>query len=220
MKITIISAISLLTISIGQAQAATLIPPLDFNSIDRGEVIVGPLGPTVSDDFTTSASEDIGDLNSSVFDNSATGLFTYTHQVTPGVDDINSFAVSFPATGFNGIAGYDFTQSNIAGGNGDGTDFEIDFNTDGTITWNISDSADLFFDTGETITFFWQSTLRPVGPFGTYSLNDSLSEGTAIGPTPNAPAPEPVFEPSSLGLFALLGLFMMKNGIKSKNTFR
>lgn len=218
MKFSIISAISLLTIGISQAQAATIIPPLDFNSIDLGEVIIGPLGPIVADDFTTSASEDIGDLNSSVFDNSATGLFTYTHQVTPGVDDISSFAVSFPATGFNGIAGYDFAQADTAGGIGNGTDFEIEFNTDETITWNIADSADSFFDTGATITFFWQSTLGPVGPFGTYSLNDSFSEGLAIGPTPNPPTPEPVSEPSSLGLLTLLGLFMIKSIIQPKNT--
>ena len=236
MKIGIISIISLLTIGVGQVRAGTisinvkditltnsnLITPQDFSSIDLGEVIVGPLGSVVSDDFTTVSSQDIGDLNSSVFANSATGLFTYTHQVTPGVDNIDSFGVSFPATGFNGIAGYDFSQSNSAGGNGEEADFEIvsKSNTDKTITWNIPDGAESFFDAGETITFFWQSTLRPVGPFGTYSLDNGSSLGNAIGPTPNVPVPEPVTEPHSLGLLTFLGFLVITNSLKSKNYCR
>lgn len=243
MKIGIISIIGLFTIGVGEVQAgtisissssvitttknitilpSTLVTPQDFSSIDLGEVIVGPLGSVVSDDFTTVSSQDIGDLNSSVFANSATGLFTYTHQVTPGVDNINSFAVNFPATGFNGIAGYNFSESNSAGGNGEETDFEIvsNDNTDETITWNIPDGTESFFDAGETITFFWQSTLRPVGPFGTYSLDSGSSLGNAIGPTPNAPVPEPVNEPRSLGLLTCLGFLVITNSIKAKNTCR
>lgn len=233
MKISIISIIGLLTIGVGRASAGTIVidsgpiiitnastsvNPQDLSSIDLGEVIIGPLGSVVSDDFTTNSSEDIGDLNSSVFDNSATGLFTYTHQVIPGVNDIDSFAVSFPASGFNGVAGYDFSQASAAGGNGDETDFDISFNgiTNETITWNITSSGDSFFDTGETITFFWQSTLRPVGPFGTYNLDNNSSSGNALGPSPNAPNPEPIPEPSSWGLLSLFSLFCIGSNIIQK----
>ena len=233
MKIGIISIIGLLIISVGRASAGTIVlesepliilntstsvNPQDLSSIDRGEVIVGPLGSVVSDDFTTSSNQDIGDLNSSVFDNSATGLFTYTHQVIPGVNDIDSFAVSFPASGFNGVAGYDFSQTGAAGGNGDETDFDISFNgiTNETITWNITGGGDSFFDAGETITFFWQSTLRPVGPFGTYNLDNNSSSGNAIGPSPNAPNPEPIPEPSSWGLLSFFSLFCLGSKLKSK----
>lgn len=236
MKIGIISIVGLLTIGVGQVRAGTisinvkditltnsiLITPQDIDSIDLGEVIVGPLGSVVSDDFTTVSSQDIGDLNSSVFANSATGLFTYTHQVTPGIDDIDSFAVSFVDSGFNGVAGYDFSEANIAGGNGDGTDFNNSFvdGTDETINWIIPNGTDSFFDAGETITFFWQSNLRPVGPFGTYNLSSGSSLGNAIGPTPNAPVPEPVTEPRSLGLLTFLSFLVITNSIKAKNTCR
>ena len=236
MKIGVISLIGLFTLGVGQVNAgtisintgniiitsATLVSPQDFNSIALGEVIVGPLGSVVSDNFTTSDAQALGDLDSSVFANSATGLFTYTHQVTPGVNNFASFTVDFPASGFNGVAGYDFSQSNNAGGSGDSTDFEIVFNDNNqeTITWRIPSGTESFFEAGETITFFWQSTLRPVGPFGNYSLENNLSEGIAIGPTPNALILEPIPEPSSLGFLTLLGLFLLRSSIKSKTTYR
>ena len=114
------------------------------------------MGSVVSDNFTTDSNQDIGDLNSSVFANSATGLFTYTHAVTPGVDDIDSLSVSFVDSGFNGIAGYDFSQANLAGGNGDGTDLItlLSVVRRKQLVGIFLNGADSFFDAGETITFF------------------------------------------------------------------
>ena len=54
-----------------------------------------------------------------------------------------------------GIAGYSFSESGTAGGNGNETDFNIVFNddTDQSLVWSVADNSNLFFDGGETITF-------------------------------------------------------------------
>ncbi|MDJ0532085.1 MAG: hypothetical protein QNJ70_06245 [Xenococcaceae cyanobacterium MO_207.B15] len=213
-------ALSMLTLEVHRTHAAVLIAPTDLDALELGPAIIGPLGPEVPGTFVTNDAVEIGNLRSSVFcpigteqadcPSDSVETYIYRHIVTPSLNDITSFTAGFPVAGFTGVAGYSFSESGLAGGNGSDTDFNIVFNddTDETLVWGLSNDSDLFFDSGETITFFWQSIIPPAGPIGSYSLSNS-EDGTAIGPAPVAPtAPAPVPEPSTLVFLALSVFFL------------
>ncbi len=206
-------AFSWLTLETAPIHAAVLIPATDLDTLSLGPAIIGPLGPEVPGTFTTETTTEIGNIRSSVFcpvgteqadcPSDSIPTYIYRHIVTSSVDDISSFTAAFPVSGFTGVAGYSFGESGTVGGNGNETDFNIVFNedTDQSLVWNLADNSNLFFDSGETITFFWQSTIPPAGPIGSYNLSNS-EVGTARGPAPAPPA-TPVPEPSSLVILAL-----------------
>ena len=210
---------------------ATPIIAVDFDSLNLGPMIVGPVGPEVEVSLLNSDGDSLGDLRSSVScpagftsclppANDAGTIYTYAHTVIPGVDnpndapfpnpptvlpfnDVLGFSLGFEAVGFNGIAGFSFGDASTADIN-----FDIDISVDGELTW-VTDSDG--WDTSEEITFFWQTTQAPSGPAGIFSINNSLDSASGRGPLPT-PLALPVSEPYGLGLllFGLAGIQLRK----------
>lgn len=207
----------------------------NLDDLDLGATIVGPVGPEVETTLLNGAGQGIGDLISSVScptgfmtclppSNPAGTLYTYVHQVIPGVDlpndapfpnppdvipfdNVGSFSLGFTAYGFNGVAGVSFSQANAAN-----VSFDIDLSDTGLLTWN-SNSDD--WDSGEVMTFFWQTTQAPSGPGGQYLISDNATSGSGAGPLP---IPIMVAEPSVIYL-SLIGLILVyvtrkRNGFK------
>lgn len=227
-----VATIGLLGIVTGQTHAATL-TPTDLGSLSLGATIVGPVGPEVETTFVNSDGEGIGDLISSVScpagfescippENSARTLYTYVHQVTPGVDFPNdppfpapevvvpvkggeAFQLNFPATGFNGIAGYSFTEA--AAALGDESSLTLEITEDGRLVWRAPTEAS--WGTGEPITFFWQTTQNPSGPGGIYGFSGDDQSGTANGPLPTPVATEEVPEPGAITPLTILGTALL-----------
>lgn len=214
----------------GGAQAVP-VPAVDFDGLSLGATIVGPVGPTVDTTFVDAGSGNgIGDLVSGVIcpagispcappTNPAGTIYTYFHQVTPGIDTPNDapfpapgtivpldgvtgFSLGFAAAGFNGIAGFSFGEAAAAVTQID--DLVIDLSVSGELSWTLPTVAG--WDTGETITLFWQTTQPPSGPGGQYNLANPSLAGAANGPLP-VPVPTiEVSEPGSLALLLLVGL--------------
>ncbi len=194
--------------SLGLPAAAVSVTSIDLDGLNLGATIVGPVGPTVDTTLTNTSGEGVGDLISSVScpsgftvcappNNPAGTIYTYRHQVTPGVDfpndapfpspstilpltDVGTFRLNFSAEGFNGVAGYSF--SDAANALNDGVEITTTQNNDGSIAWDLSDGSG--WDTNESITFFWQTTQPPSGPGGSYGIANASQIGTAQGPLP------------------------------------
>ncbi len=220
----------------GWAQAEDIIP-IDLATIQLGAKIVGPVGPEVEVTFINEADSDegVGDLTSSVScpdeftecippNNTAGTIYTYVHTAIPGVDlpndppfpsplqtvpfdNVTQFDLGFEAAGFKGVAGYSFDEAALALG---ATDLiTIEHRDDGSLVWTI-DSDD--WDTGESITFFWQTTQPPSGPGGVYSISDRLVTGTGAGPLPTQVViPEPA-SAAVIGCLALGALICQRRG--------
>lgn len=217
---------------------ATPITSVDFYSLNLGAMISGPVGPEVEVSLLNPDGNSLGDLRSSVScpegfatcipaDNDAGTIYTYVHTIIPGVDnpndapflnpatilpfdDVAGFSLGFEAIGFNGIAGFGFSDASTAG-----ISFDIDLNIDNELVWSTDSDG---WDTGEEITFFWQTTQAPSGPTGVYNVSNNLDSASGIGPLPT-PLAVSVSEPFGLGLF-LMGLFAIKSrkftSLKSK----
>lgn len=209
--------------------SAVPVTATDFGSLSLGAQIVGPVGPEVETtiSFLDGGGSVVGiaDLISSVScddrfaDCSAAGVagfndvvYTYRHQVIPGVDlpndppfgdpdsvvpfdGVTEFRLQFEAFGFLGVAGFDFAQATAAIGS---TNIGIDFAADGSIVWTLPSGSG--WDTGEPLTFFWQTTQRPSGPGGVYGASNGALTGTGRGPLPS-----PIPEPSTVVLIVLGG---------------
>ena len=149
----------------------------------------------------------IGDISSNVFFDGS--QYTYVHTVTSHVSlESNSyFATAFSvAKGFNGIAGWSFSDASSAGGTGTDTDFSLN-EDQGHLTWSLRftdgpDGPDLrsSWDPFEPIDFFFVSA-QPPGARA-YFLSPGFGPGEAqtLGPIP---------EPGSLVLLGsgLAGLY-------------
>ncbi|NEP53852.1 MAG: exosortase, PEP-CTERM interaction domain protein [Moorea sp. SIO3C2] len=236
-------AISVFELSAQEVSAAS-ITPINLDDLTLGATITGPVGPTVDASLINGDGNSLGDLTSSVScpvgfltcvppQNPAGTIYTYIHKVTPGVDfpndppfpqpdgllafdDVNQFGLEFKAEGFTGVAGYSFGEAKQAlGASGE---FSIKLEEDGSLVWSVVGGSDWSTnsDTPETISFFWQTTQPPIGPFGTFTAKNDTQSGTGNGPLPLAvPVPEPM---SSQGLLALgfLGLgLVVKRAIGS-----
>ena len=214
-----------------------LISPTDLNAYPLGENIIGPVGSTVDASFVNSLGESLGDIRGGVAcpegfvtcvpaDNPAGTIYTYVYEIAPGVDAFPNdtpfpqpplasppfdkttvFQLDF-SPGSNGIAGFDFTQAdNSLGAN---ANFQIEL-LDDTLTWTVS-GGDSDWNTGEVITFFWQTTQPPAGPGKVYEISNGNDTGGAIGPNPAAvPAPGP------LPLLALASLAWIRHRRKASN---
>ncbi len=226
-------AMGLVSLAAHQAQAAIL-TPTDLDSLPLGEKIVGPVGSEVETTFVNAEGKGLGDLISSVScpagfesclppQNPAGTLYTYIHQVTPGVDFPNdppfpapdvvqpvqqaeAFRLNFPATGFNGVAGYSFDEASAA--LAEGSSLSITQADDGSLVWSVP--TDAGWTQGETISFFWQTTQNPSGPGGVYAFASDGQSGTANGPvpTPLSEASE-VPEPGAAVPLAVLGAALL-----------
>ncbi len=225
--------------------SVTYAAPIDatnLSTLSLGAKITGPVGPDVETTltFTDSGGSVVGiaDLSSSVScdvrfasDCSAIAVagfsdvvYTYQHQIIPGVDHPNDrpfpmpdsvvpfngvteFRLQFPAHGFLGVAGFDFDQVNTAIG---GTSIRIEQLGDESLVWTLPDRSG--WDAGESITFFWQTTQRPSGPGGVYAATNQTLSGVGNGPIPRPVAiPEP-----TMGLLVLAGLFALGGRRRNK----
>lgn len=240
MKILLLPAtiLGLVGITTQQAQAASF-ASTDLDSLSLGATIVGPVGPEVETTFVNADGEGIGDLTSSVScpagfsacvppENPASTIYTYIHQVTPGVDlpndppfpapgvvlpinDAEVFRLTFPAEGFNGVAGFSFSEA--AAALAPESELTVEEASDGSLVWKTSDAAG--WGTGETISFFWQTTQNPSGPGGIYSLAGDGQTSTANGPLPTPVVVEveqpgvEVPEPGAIAPLALLGTALL-----------
>lgn len=216
---------------------AAPITATDLSTLPLGAKIVGPVGPEVETtiSFTDPSGNVIGiaDLISSVScdarfttDCSATAVaafsdvvYTYQHQVIPGMDlpndppfpapdsviqfdGVTEFRLQFPAHGFLGVAGFDFGQTNAAINR---VDISIAQLSNGSLVWTLPNGSN--WDTGERITFFWQTTQRPSGPGGAYAASNQTLDGVG-----NGPIPEPVsISAPATGLLLLTGLFSFRS---------
>jgi len=183
-----------------------IITPTDFASLRLGGTIQGPLGPEVEASLVVDDTA-LGDIASRVQcpdgvdpcnpDAAEDGIiYTYIHEVRPGFDGPNdppfpmpeevhpvesasSFALTFPAHGFTGVAGYSVYDAEDVLADGFNASISC---VDGRITWSFPEESG--WSTGETITFFWQSTQPPSGPDGEYRFVADELEATGPGPMP------------------------------------
>lgn len=235
----------ILGLAAGSADALN-IAPTNLDSLNVGAKIVGPVGPTVDTTLVNTDGDGLGDLTSSVScpagftaclppTNPANTIYTYIHEVTPGVDFLNDapfpspattlpfngvreFSLTFAAEGFTGVAGYSFSQATAALGAGNG--FTIQQLADRSLNWRVN--QDTGWDTGETVSFFWQTTQAPSGPGGIYSIANPLDSGLANGPLPRPlPAvtnPDDVAIPE--GPVSLLSTVLALGGLLTFSKFR
>ena len=209
LRVAIAFALGLTSISTAQAQTPS-IEPTNLDTLRLGSKIEGPVGPEVETSFINTAGNSVGDLSSSVSCPTAISdgcipaetplgtLYTYVYEVTPGVDlpndapfpqpdgldpfeRIESFQLNFPAVGFNGVAGYSFSEAKQAT---EAKTLIIESNLDGSLVWRLPAEAD--WKARETISFFWQTTEPPIGPNGSYGLAGDGRLSGAVGPLPAA----------------------------------
>ena len=178
----------------------------DFGEMELGARIEGPVGPEVEASIVVGG-RSIGDIVSYVAcpdeydecdpeDLPEGTVFTYVHTITPGVDKPNDppfnrpvgldeveaatvFSTVRQANGFNGSIGYDREQALAALGEGGQIQVSDD---NGTLQWRVVGGDG--WQTGEPITFFWQSTLPPDGAAEAYSLRADEKIAMASGPFP------------------------------------
>ena len=156
---------------------ATPVTPTDWDGVTGLTLLMGP----TTANFLDGSDNDIGDIKNEVWvPCSAGNLYYYVHEVTPGVDNVSEIATGFPVIGFTGTAGYSFTQAIAAGGG-----FSIELDPDNSLDWDWSINSSGYWDSGESITLFFVSTVEP--GMGTYNLQN-MSQGTAES---YAPVPEP-----------------------------
>ncbi len=195
---TVTAALAVAMMAGSSTALAATVTPADLDVSTYGTLIEGP----TTDDFLDSSQTDIGDIRNWVYEDTsgASTLYTYVHQVTAGVNNISEFNTGFNVKGFNGVAGWDYTEASTAGGDGDADDFLITLDPDGTLDWNREAGSAAWWDSGEAITFFFQSNRPP--RLGTYNLiNSSVGTATSFAPVPLPPAGL-----MGLGLLGGLGL--------------
>ena len=140
----------------------------------------------------------IGDISSNVFVDGSRSPSVHTVTSHVILQSNSYFATAFSvAKGFNGIAGWSFSEARSAGGTGTNTDFFLN-EDQGWLTWSMrfTDGPDRRsgWDSFEPIAFFFVS-VQPPGARAYDLLSPDFGIGTAqtLGPIP---------EPGS---FVLLG---------------
>ena len=117
-------------------------------------------------------------------------VYTYVHRVTPaeGVKGATLFRTGRAAAGFANVIGFDKAEAaDVLGEDG-----RIDVASDnGSLVWRVIGGDG--WAAGETLTFYWQSTLAPEGPREAFQFE---ADGTsAQGPGPFPPRETPVEGP-------------------------
>ena len=195
----------------GEAAAlADAIEPGDFADLTLGAKIEGPQGPEVTG-MMANAKGGWADIRSYVTcparmetcdpKTAPEGtIFTYVHVVIPGTDNdadtgdregpdnnhvesAESFAMTSPAHGFTGNAGYSKAEPLAAMGQGGQVVVTCE---DGKLTWTIDagDGGDQW-EHKEPITFWWQSTVPPAGPSEAYQIRADGGAANGTGPYPS-----------------------------------
>ena len=181
----------------------------EINDLKLGAKIEGPVGTEVQASLATDLGA-LGDIESYVAcpdgmdvcdpkTAPAGTIYTYVHTITPGADEPNDlpfpqpeavldvksatkFHIKGPVYGFNGVAGYSFADGRKALG----ADMFISVQCkEGSLGYTV-ELGDAWSN-GETISFFWQSTIAPKGPGEGFTLYADGKEGTGSGPVPGKP---------------------------------
>ena len=193
--ITSLLGVVLLAVS-AQANAIILTA---FNTDDA--IAAGVIGSPVAGPLVTPFSSMIGVLDSTVFFDSPSGIFTYAFAVSPNHDFISEVNTVFAAIGLinDGTeVGFSFSSALAAGGTGTADDFAINLDPDGTLDYETNGD---FFGSGDTILFHFRSTLGPTAGF--YNIiNSSVGTAEGFAPVP-VPAAAWLFGSALLGLAAL-----------------
>jgi hypothetical protein len=183
----------------------------DFADLGLGAKIVGPQGPEVKDALSN-ASGNYADITSYVACPSGMDkcdpasapegtIFTYVHIVYPGedmdpttgsgdgadssdVERATEFRMTSPAHGFTGGAGYSKAEAMAAIGAKANIVMSCD---NGALVWTINagDGGDQW-QSGEPLTFYWQSVLPPAGPASAYRIEVDGTAASGKGPFPAA----------------------------------
>ena len=173
--------------------------PADLGALVLGARIEGPQGPEVTGTFTVDG-ETLAEVVSYVacpegvtsFDPAELPedtVYTYVHRVTPaeGVESAAVFRTARRAPGFANGVGFDRHEADSALGTGGKIDVSAD---NGALVWRVIGGDG--WKAGETITFYWQSTIPPEGPAEAYQFEADGSIGLGRGPFP--PREKPVDE--------------------------
>lgn len=184
----------------------------NYDAAMLGARIEGPQGPEVEAALIADGRE-IGRIVSFVACPAGTAtcdptampgdtVYTYVHQITlaaqeadgaaaggAGEDAITeSYATLFRttrrATGFNGSIGYSREQAETALGDAEAIGVTSD---QGQLIWRVTSGEG--WQPGETITFWWQSTLPPEGPSEAWRFETSGMTARATAPFPPAEMP-------------------------------
>ena len=174
--------------------------PADLGALVLGPRIEWPQGPEVTGTFAVDG-ERLAEVVSYVAcpegldpcepETAPEGtVYTYVHRVTPaeGVEGATLFRTSRTATGFANVIGFDKAEAvDVLGEDG-----QIDVASDnGALVWRVIGGDG--WTAGETLTFYWQSTIAPEGSREAFQFEaDGVS---AIGTGPFPPREVPVEGP-------------------------
>lgn len=155
-----------------------------------------------------------------MYHNTSNNVYTYVYQIRPSAPIVQTFSTGFMINNdFNGVAGYNFGESLVAGGAGTANDFGIVYNSANQLVFTTRGN---WFGRNDVVTFFFQlagaapaSTPQPSVNI-TDSTNTTASSNTII---PNTSTPATITtgsdvtaipEPAGFSLLALGGLGMLR----------
>jgi len=192
-------ASAIVSMGANTASAATL-TSTDFDTLDIGNLYAAEVTSSWTD---VGSGADNGNLTAAVY--LKDGIFTYALNLDPEFGSrISEFNTGFEVAGFTGTAGFSFSDVTAAGAPAASDAFSIDYEDDTTLDWNTNLDylyGNNFWRNGESITFFFQSSLAPDSE-GTYNFLSPVSQTSNYAPTA-VPVP---------GAIYLLGYGMMGIG--------